>query len=252
MTADRSDSRRRARPRRARLTGVILIPALIGLALVDSTSIGTLIVPVWLLLAPDRPPARRLLCYLAAIAVFYFALGVLLMTVAGAGLDRLGTLTHSPVFLVPQLLLGIALFAVSWRFDSNKRRARGEPDRTAVWRARTLRRQSSAVGLAVLAVGAGALEAVSMVPYLAAIGLLVSSDVPSGFAVALLAGYCAVMIVPALLLTAGRTLLHTAIEPLLATLDRFLSRYADSATGWALAIAGIVLARGALGGLTGG
>ncbi|WP_280256690.1 GAP family protein [Nocardia wallacei] len=113
-----------------------LIAALVGLALVDSTSIGTLIVPVWLLLAPDRPPARRLLCYLAAIAVFYFALGLLLLTVAGAGLDRLGTLTRSPVLLVPQLLLGIALFAVSWRFDSKKRRARGEPDRTAVWRAR--------------------------------------------------------------------------------------------------------------------
>uniref|UniRef100_UPI002456A3B2 GAP family protein n=1 Tax=Nocardia wallacei TaxID=480035 RepID=UPI002456A3B2 len=116
-----------------------LIAALVGLALVDSTSIGTLIVPVWLLLAPDRPPARRLLCYLAAIAVFYFALGLLLLTVAGAGLDRLGTLTRSPVLLVPQLLLGIALFAVSWRFDSKKRRARGEPDRTAVWRARAPR-----------------------------------------------------------------------------------------------------------------
>ncbi|WP_280332499.1 GAP family protein, partial [Nocardia wallacei] len=121
-----------------------LIAALVGLALVDSTSIGTLIVPVWLLLAPDRPPARRLLCYLAAIAVFYFALGLLLLTVAGAGLDRLGTLTRSPVLLVPQLLLGIALFAVSWRFDSKKRRARGEPDRTAVWRARARRPPSPA------------------------------------------------------------------------------------------------------------
>ncbi|WP_280336194.1 GAP family protein, partial [Nocardia wallacei] len=118
--------------------------------------------------------------------------------------------------------------------------------------ARARRRQSSAAGRAGRAVAAGALEAVSMVPYLAAIGLLVSSDVPTGSAVALLAGYCAIMIVPALLLTAGRTLLHTTIEPMLATLDRFLSRYADSATGWALAIAGIVLARGALGGLTGG
>ncbi|MBF6170231.1 GAP family protein [Nocardia blacklockiae] len=231
---------------------MILIPALVGLALVDSTSIGTLVVPIWLLLAPERPPARRLLCYLAAIAVFYFALGVLLLTLAGAGLDRFGALAHSPVVLVPQLLLGVALFAVSWRFDSKKRRARGEPDRTAAWRARTLRRQSSAAGLAALAIGAGALEAVSMVPYLAAIGLLVSEHVAAGPAVALLAGYCAVMIAPALLLTAGRTLLHSTIEPLLTRIDGFLTRHADSATGWALAIAGIVLARGALGGLAGG
>nr|WP_246461758.1 GAP family protein [Nocardia transvalensis] len=226
-----------------------MIPALIGLALVDSTSIGTLIVPVWLLLAPDRPPARRLLCYLAAIAVFYFVLGVLLMTAARAGVDRLGDLAHSPVLLVPQLLLGIALFAVSWRFDSKKRRARGEPDRTAAWRTRALERQSTSGGLAVLAVSAGALEAFSMVPYLAAIGLLVSNDIPVLPAIAILAGYCVVMIVPALALMAGRSLLHSAIEPMLTKLDGFLSRHADSATGWALALAGIVLARGAISGL---
>ncbi|MFF0529875.1 GAP family protein [Nocardia amikacinitolerans] len=229
-----------------------LLLALIGLALVDSTSIGTLIVPVWLLLAPDRPPARRLLIYLAAIACFYFALGVALLTVVGAGLERFGELARSPVVLVPQLALGVALFAVSWRFDSKKRRARGEPDRTAAWRTRALRSQTSGAGLAVLAVSAGALEAFSMVPYLAAIGLLVAGDVPIGGSVALLAGYCVVMVVPALALIAGRSLLHTRIEPLLARLDAFLSRHADSATGWALAIAGIVLVRGAIGGLAAG
>ncbi|MBF6330279.1 GAP family protein [Nocardia transvalensis] len=228
---------------------MILIPALIGLALVDSTSIGTLIVPIWLLLAPDRPPARRMLVYLAAIAVFYFMLGVVLMTVVSTGWDRLGGLAHSPVVLVPQLLLGVALFAVSWRFDSKKRRARGEPDRTAAWRTRALQRQSSAGGLAVLAVSAGTLEAFSMVPYLGAIGLLVSSDLPIGVSIALLAGYCVVMVVPALVLIAGRSLLHSAIEPLLTKVDGFLSRHADSATGWALAIAGIVLVRGAISGL---
>ncbi|WP_232236236.1 GAP family protein [Nocardia sp. BMG51109] len=230
---------------------MILIPALIGLALVDSTSIGTLVLPVWLLLAPERPPARRLLCYLGAIAVFYFLLGVSLMTAANAGLNHLGELARSPVVLVPQLLLGIALFAVSWRFDSKKRRARGEPDRTTAWRTRALRRQSSAGGLAVLAVSAGALEALSMVPYLGAIGLLVSQDVPAATAAALLAGYCVIMIVPALLLMTGRSLFHSAIEPVLTRLDAFLSRHADSATGWALAIGGLVIARGAAAGLFG-
>ncbi|MFI5776035.1 GAP family protein [Nocardia sp. NPDC051570] len=228
---------------------MILIPALLGLALVDSTSVGTLIVPVWLLLAPDRPPTRRLLSYLAAIAVFYFLLGVLLLTVAGAGLDRFGALAHSRPVLVAELLLGVALFAVSWRFDSKKRRERGEPDRTAAWRTRALRNQSSAGGLAVLAVSAGVLEAFSMVPYLAAIGLLVSSELPTGASIAVLAAYSAVMVAPALLLMAGRALLHARIEPLLTKLDGLLSRYADSATGWALAIAGVVLIRNAVGGL---
>ncbi|WP_433203826.1 hypothetical protein ACQP1G_14815 [Nocardia sp. CA-107356] len=51
------------------------------------------------------------------------------------------------------------------------------------------------------------------------------------------------MVAPALALIAARTMWHARIEPLLVRVDRFLSKHADSATGWALAIAGIVLAR---------
>ncbi|MBP2190432.1 GAP family protein [Nocardia goodfellowii] len=230
---------------------MILIPALIGLALVDSTSIGTLVLPIWLLMSPERPPARRLLTYLAAITVFYFAVGVALLTVVGSALDRFADLARSPIVLVPQLILGIALFAVSWRFDSKKRRERGEPDRTAAWRTRALNSQSSGTGLAVLAVSAGTLELFSMLPYLAAIGLLISSDLPTVTSIGLLAGYCLIMVTPALALMGARKLLHARIEPLLARIDAFLSRHADSATGWALAIAGILLVRGAVPGLFG-
>ncbi|WP_406231253.1 GAP family protein [Nocardia sp. NBC_01009] len=228
-----------------------LILALIGLALVDSTSIGTLIVPVWLLLAPQRPPARRMLVYLAAITAFYFLVGVLGLFVVDSGLERFRDAARSPWLLVPQLALGVALFAVSWRFDSTKRRARGELDRTAAWRTRVLASQSSVAGLAVLALSAGTLEVFSMVPYLAAIGLLATSHLSIVSSVILLAGYCVVMAGPALVLIAARTMWHSRIEPLLVRIDNFLSRHADSATGWALAIAGIVLARGAIGGLVG-
>jgi len=61
-----------------------------------------------------------------------------------------------------------------------------------------------------------------------------------------------VMIAPALALIAARTMWHAGIEPLLVRVEGFLSRHADSATGWALALAGIVLARGAIAGLMGG
>jgi hypothetical protein len=60
------------------------------------------------------------------------------------------------------------------------------------------------------------------------------------------------MVVPAPALIAARTLWHTRIEPLLVRIDGFLSRHADSATGWALAIAGLLLARAAIGGLIAG
>jgi hypothetical protein len=85
----------------------------------------------------------------------------------------------------------------------------------------------------VLALRAGTLEVFSMVPYLAAVGLLMSSHLPTATSVALLAAYCAVMVVPALALIAARTLWHTRIEPLVR-IDGFLSGHADSATGWAI------------------
>ncbi|MEU5675395.1 hypothetical protein ABZ749_34945, partial [Micromonospora sp. NPDC047753] len=56
-----------------------LLLSLAGLALIDSTSIGTLFIPVWLLLAPGPVNVRRILGYLATIAVFYLAVGLLLV-----------------------------------------------------------------------------------------------------------------------------------------------------------------------------
>ena len=52
-----------------------LLATLTALALLDSTSFGTLGVPVYVLLASDRP-ARRLLPFLATLTAAYFTLGV--------------------------------------------------------------------------------------------------------------------------------------------------------------------------------
>ncbi len=54
---------------------LVLLTTLGGLALLDSTSIGTLVVPVWMLLMPGRPQVRRLLTYLVVITTFYFVVG---------------------------------------------------------------------------------------------------------------------------------------------------------------------------------
>ena len=53
-----------------------LAASLAALALIDSTSFGTLLIPIWLLLAPGRVRAGRMLVYLGTIAVFYFAVGM--------------------------------------------------------------------------------------------------------------------------------------------------------------------------------
>jgi hypothetical protein len=100
-----------------------LVGGLLVLALIDSTSIGTLVLPIWLLLSATRPPVRRLLGYLATIAGFYLVVGVGLVLVADAGLQRFGDLANRPAVLWLQLLVGVGLFALSWRYDSGRRRA---------------------------------------------------------------------------------------------------------------------------------
>ncbi|MDW4574412.1 GAP family protein [Microbacterium sp. M3] len=49
------------------------------LALLDGLSIGTLLIPVFLLLTPGRVRVGRVLLYLVTIAVFYLAVGILFM-----------------------------------------------------------------------------------------------------------------------------------------------------------------------------
>jgi hypothetical protein len=221
------------------------VGGVVVLALIDSTSIGTLVIPIWLLLSADRPPVPRLLGYLATIAGFYLVVGVILTLAADAGARRLGELADRPVVLWLQLLVGVGLFALSWRYDSARRRKRGEPDRATRWRARVLHDPDSASGLVRLALTAGALELLTMLPYLAAVGLLAAADLSPAWYLALLAGYCIVMVLPALVLVGLRVAAQDRIEAPLRRLDGFLSRHADSAIGWVMAIAGFLVAQDA-------
>lgn len=221
-----------------------LVLGLAALALIDSTSVGTLVIPVWLLLSPGRPPVARLSMYLSTIAGFYLAVGVVLVLLAQAGLAALSDVADDSVLLWAQLAVGVGLFALCWRYDSGRRRRRGEPDRAVRWRNRVLADQSPAA-LLRLALTAGTFELLTMLPYLAAVGLLVAADLRPVQYVPLLAGYCAVMVLPAVALIGLRAVLQSRLEPSLRRFEGFLSRHADSAIGWAMGITGFLIARDA-------
>ncbi len=96
-----------------------LLAQLAILALIDSTSIGTLVIPVWLLLRRDSggraAVTGKAAAYLAAIGLFYFLLGLGLLTgVAGAagawGAD-LGALGGLPAVQWGMLVAGGGLLA---------------------------------------------------------------------------------------------------------------------------------------------
>jgi cytochrome c biogenesis protein CcdA len=220
-----------------------LLLSLAGLALLDSTSMGTLFIPVWLLLAPGRFNVGKVLVYLVTITVFYFGVGLAivygadnLFSVAGEALDaRTG--------LWIQLGVGVGLFLLSFRFDPKRQEKKGK-NSTGKWRDRVGSNSSAGwmVGLALLA---GLAEVATMLPYLGAISMLTTSGLNTVEITTLLAGYCLVMVVPAVVLLAGRVLLRSAVEPALQRMNAWISKRATGATGWILAIAGFLVARDA-------
>jgi hypothetical protein len=233
---------------------------LVVLALIDSTSFGTLLVPVWLLLAPGRLRAGRVLAYLATVAGFYLVVGVVVMLGAGAFLDRFGDALDTRAAAIVQLLLGIALFALSFRFDGKRAARRAEraaaegrqpaPGRLSRWRERALgvdTARSSVLPLVGLALGAASLEVATMLPYLAAIGIITASGVAFPASAGVLAAYCVVMVAPALLLLGGRLVAARAVDPLLRRLDAWLTKNAAEMTGWVLGVLGVLLALNAMG-----
>jgi Sap-like sulfolipid-1-addressing protein len=205
---------------------IALLGSLAVLALIDSTSFGTLLIPVWLLMSPGGVRARRVLAFLGTVAAFYFAVGVAVALGAGAVLPQISRLLEARPVAWTQLVLGVALFFLSFRLKSRRRTPRLD-DR----------------GVVPLALAAAAAEVTTMLPYLAAIGLLTSSDLAPAPIALIMAGYCLLMITPALLLLAIRVSAGDRITWLLKRVDDWLAR--GNALAWIVGIVGFLLARDA-------
>jgi hypothetical protein len=266
-----------------RAHGAALIGALAVLALIDSTSFGTLLIPVWLLMSPGRVRVGRMLLYLGSIAGFYALVGLAILLGAGALSDTLSTLSSTRPFLIAQLVLGVALFAWSFKLDpvGGKKPAQpvagasvagatgdggaaagatdgqvaappvtapGRAGRLSRWRERVLSSESgSGRALAALAIGAGLVEVATMLPYLAALGLIGTQGPGWPVSGLWILGYCLVMIAPALVLTAARVFASRLVERPLGRLDGWLTKNAASTTAWVVGIVGFLVARDAIG-----
>lgn len=213
----------------------------------DSTSIGTLLIPIWLLLGVGSLHTGRFLGYLLTIAAFYFGVGLLIVLGADTALASLGGSLDSRPVLWLQLVIGVMLFIVSFRFDSKRA---GSHARVERWKLRTQAANAATGVLVPLALFAGLAEVATMLPYLGAIAILASSDLNSPANFGLLAAYCLIMIAPALVLLACRKLAEMRIQPILLRIDGWITRNAESALGWVIGIAGFLVARDAIGRLS--
>lgn len=220
-----------------------LLAGLAGLALVDSTSIGTLIIPIFLMLSNRPALGRRALVYLATVACFYFVVGVALMLGLLPAVKAVGDLADPRILRWLELAAGAVLLVLSFRLDPRRKREPG--DRSSRWRERITRVGDSSAGMAVLGVTAAGLEVATMFPYLAAIGLLVSADLSPAVWLPVLGGYNLVMVLPALVLLALRLAAADRVRGPLNRLSEWLSRHSGDAVSWAVGIAGFLLARDA-------
>ncbi|MDO9378197.1 MAG: GAP family protein [Nocardioidaceae bacterium] len=231
--------------------GIAAVAGLVGLALVDSTSIGTLVLPLLMLLSP-RVHVGRFVAYLATVAGFYAAVGLALVAGAGWLVDVASGLAENRPLRQAQLVVGVAMLAVGifgdprrWFGRRPPPRADAAPDRASRWRDRLV--GPDATYAAVMGVGllAALVEVASMLPFLAAVGIITAADLPVVAWVPVVLAYTLVMVLPALVLLGVRLALGSRLERPLARLSGWLTRQSGNALYWALAIVGILLAQDA-------
>ena len=233
----------------------IELPApLVLLALIDSTSFGTLLIPLWLMSAPGRLRPGRIVLFLGTVAAFYLLLGIALLLGASMLLDTFRETGNSQSLKIAQLVVGIGFMALGvrmqpWTKAGKERRIARRAEKLArtgpslLIRMRGYATDTSAPLGAVIGIAltAAAIEAASMIPYLAAIGYLTASELSLVGSSVVLFGYCLLMITPALLLLAARLLLHGHVLPILAKLEASLSRYSNEAIAWGISLVGLYM-----------
>ena len=228
------------------MTVATLLASLLVLALIDSTSFGTLLIPLWLLATPGRLRPGRVLVFVATVVAFYWVVGLAILWGAGWAFEGLARIVASPVGHVLALVAGVLLIVWSHLLD---RRAKREKrygvvlsGRAARWRERAVGTGAGGVGaLVALALTATTVELASMLPYLGATGAITASGIGWPWTALVLAGYCVVMVSPALVLLVARVVAARRVEPVLQRLEAWLTRNASETLSWVVGIVGILL-----------
>lgn len=295
--------------------GLPLPLSLAVLALIDGLSVGTLLIPVFLLLHPGRVRVGRILLYLGTIAAFYLVVGLLflwgLVNLVDVAADFLG----SPAGMIIRLVVGAALLitalvmptkpsadaaaahpasrgAVHTDADrasddvlsvwarlgapataadvtppaaaaaaSEPRAAASPPPLPAAtadaapaaprpgrllrWRERLLDPRTRGVAVMAVAVAAGLVEVATMLPYIVAMTMLAEAGVDTSLRVLSLAGYCALMIAPAVVLLVLRLVAKGLVQRPLERFAAWMERTGAENTAWIIGGLGFLIARSA-------
>jgi hypothetical protein len=203
---------------------------------------------------PGRPRPGRIVLFLGTVAAFYLLLGIAMLLGASMLLDTLRETGNSQPLRIAQLVVGIGFMVLGvrmkpWTKAGKERRvarraeklARSGPSLLMRMRGHATDASAPVGAVFVFALTAGAIEAASMIPYLAAIGFLTASELSLVGRSVVLFGYCLLMITPALLLLAARLSLHGYVSPILTKLETSLSRNSNEAIAWGISLVGLYM-----------
>lgn len=260
------------------------------LALIDGLSVGTLLIPVFLLLHPGRVHARRILLYLVTIAAFYLLVGLLFLWGLVNLVDVASDFLASPAGLIIRLLVGGALLITAFVMPTGDKSAaaaspsaslsasasvlpgtdlptayeasgssittpppapaavaepRARAGRITRWRERLLDPRTRGTAVMAVAVAAGLVEVATMLPYIVAMTMLADAGFDTPLRVLSLVGYCALMILPAVVLLVLRLVAAPLVQRPLERFAAWMERTGAENTAWIIGIIGFLIARSA-------
>jgi LPXTG-motif cell wall-anchored protein len=210
------------------------------LALLDTISVSTLVIPLWFLLSQGRLRFGNVFRYLLLVAAGYLVLGIALLGGISARREELSTALDSRPGDFALMAVGIGLILLGAWYGLRRKRDSGQ-DRLSRWRDAVVGESASVRGVVTVAAIAIGLEIAMMFPYLVAIDTLADSDSSWVIEVLVLALYCLVMVAPAMLLTVGRMLFGAALMPVLGRVNDWIRRNEQEDTAWLLAIVGFLI-----------
>ncbi|MDO4243287.1 MAG: GAP family protein [Actinomyces sp.] len=211
--------------------------ALVGLALLDSTSLGTLVIPLGLVMWRRRVDLGTMSVYFLTVCTVYFALGTALLAGFDVFAEVVVPLTRTDTFRWLGLVLGAGLALFGILAPGPKKPDPADPGPAASRPAPTGLRATIALGL-----GAALTEAATMVPYIAATGIIAGMDTGQVGRLVVLAGYCLVMVLPAGLIIAVAALVGDRFFGCLNRLVPRLEYEAKVTLLWIAAIIGLQMA----------
>ncbi|MGS0562002.1 GAP family protein [Microbacterium aurugineum] len=245
-------------------------------------SVGTLLIPVFLLLHPGRIRAGRILLYLATIAGFYLLVGLLFLWGLVNLVDVASAFLASPAGLILRLLVGAGLLITAFVIPAGEKPAKSgstetivrssvpaaheepggrspmtpdppttttadptRPGRITRWRERLLDPRTRGTAVMGVAIAAGVVEIATMLPYIVAMTMLADAGIDTPLRVMSLVGYCALMILPAVILLLLRLVAAPLVQRPLERFAAWMQRTGAENTAWIIGIIGFLIARSA-------